>query len=229
MEILDALYCRLEIYNMEGKGMKRNRLFALILASTMLWSTVGAKDIQAAESENKSLLAEFTFDNEENGFSGGKAKAERNYTLVESYDSNAGNALHLDGTNQQWLKVTDLEGNSLLTGVDEMTVSYDIKNERDKTNWAFYAAQRAGSWEAGKEYYIGFLHNGGRLSVERYNNPAVMKDDGTVTRGDEDQTVTMTATLKSGDVVVTKEFTIVVKAKNPDEDVVTYTKELTLN
>lgn len=61
------------------------------------------------------------------------------------------------------------------------------------------------------------------------NNPAVMKDDGTVTRGDEDQTVTMTATLKSGDVVVTKEFTIVVKAKNPDEDVVTYTKELTLN
>lgn len=60
-------------------------------------------------------------------------------------------------------------------------------------------------------------------------NPAVMKDDGTVTRGDEDQTVTMTATLKSGDVVVTKEFTIVVKAKNPDEDVVTYTKELTLN
>lgn len=56
-----------------------------------------------------------------------------------------------------------------------------------------------------------------------------MKDDGTVTRGDEDQTVTMTATLKSGDVVVTKEFTIVVKAKNPDEDVVTYTKELTLN
>lgn len=170
MEILDALYCRLEIYNMEGKGMRRNRLFALILASTMLWSTVGAKDIQAAESENKSLLAEFTFDNEENGFSGGKAKAEGNYTLVESYDSNAGNALHLDGTNQQWLKVTDLEGNSLLTGVDEMTVSYDIKNERDKTNWAFYAAQRAGSWEAGKEHYIGFLHNGGRLSVERYNN-----------------------------------------------------------
>lgn len=51
-----------------------------------------------------------------------------------------------------------------------MTVSYDIKNERDKTNWAFYAAQRAGSWEAGKEHYIGFLRNGGRLSVERYNN-----------------------------------------------------------
>ena len=150
--------------------MKRNRLFALVLASTMLWSTVGAKDVQSAEPENNSLLAEFTFDNEDSGFSGGRAKAEGEYTLVESYDSSAGNALHLDGTDRQWLNVTDLEGRSLLTGVEEMTVSYDIKNERESTNWALYAAQRAGSWVAGQEHYIGFLHNGGRLSVERYDN-----------------------------------------------------------
>lgn len=32
--------------------MRRNRLFALVLASTMLWSTVGAKDVQSAEPEN---------------------------------------------------------------------------------------------------------------------------------------------------------------------------------
>ena len=32
--------------------MKRNRLFALVLASTMLWATVGAKDVQSAEPEN---------------------------------------------------------------------------------------------------------------------------------------------------------------------------------
>lgn len=155
---------------MEGIGMKRNRLFALVLASTMLWSTVGTKDVQSAEPENNSLLAEFTFDNEDSGFSGGRAKAEGEYTLVESYDSSAGNALHLDGTDRQWLNVTDLEGRSLLTGVEEMTVSYDIKNERESTNWALYAAQRAGSWVAGQEHYIGFLHNGGRLSVERYDN-----------------------------------------------------------
>ena len=45
-------------------------------------------------------------------------------------------------------------------------------------------------------------------------NPDVMKEDGTITRGDKDQSVTMTATIKSGDVEVTKEFTVVVKAKN---------------
>lgn len=116
--------------------MRRNRLFALVLASTMLWATVGAKDVQSAEPEKNSLLAEFTFDNEDHDFSGGRAKAEGEYTLVESYDSSAGNALHLDGTDRQWLNVTDLEGRSLLTGVEEMTVSYDIKNERESTNWA---------------------------------------------------------------------------------------------
>ena len=61
------------------------------------------------------------------------------------------------------------------------------------------------------------------------NNPEVMGNDGTITRGDEDEEVVITATLKSGESKVTKEFTIVVKAKNPDEDVVAYTKELTLN
>lgn len=61
------------------------------------------------------------------------------------------------------------------------------------------------------------------------SNQDVMANDGTITRGDEDQTVTMTATLKMGEVTDTKEFQVVVKRKDPDADVATYTKELTLN
>ena len=66
------------------------------------------------------------------------AKASGGYTLTDSYEG--GSALHLDGTAAQWLNVTAADGSSLLTGLEEMTVSYDIKNERTATNWAFYAA-----------------------------------------------------------------------------------------
>ena len=51
-----------------------------------------------------------------------------------------------------------------------MTVSYDIKNERTATNWAFYAAPNDSTQLNTTEHYVGFLHNGGNLTVERYNN-----------------------------------------------------------
>ena len=51
------------------------------------------------------------------------------------------------------------------------------------------------------------------------SNQDVMANDGTITRGDEDQTVTMTATLKMGEVTDAKEFQVVVKKKDPDADV----------
>lgn len=157
--------------------MRKRKCLALILAAAMIGGsgylgagiTPGMDRANAAE-EEPSLLAEFTFDDEETGFSGGQAKASGGHTLTDSYEANAGKALHLDGTANQWLAVTNNEGESLLTGVEELTISYDIKNERTQTNWAVYAAQRAGSWEYGQEHYIGFLHNGGNLTVERYNN-----------------------------------------------------------
>ena len=56
-----------------------------------------------------------------------------------------------------------------------------------------------------------------------------MKDDGTIIRGEKDKKVTMTATISLEDRSVKKEIEVTVLKKNPEEDVVTYTKELTLN
>ena len=97
------------------------------------------------------------------------AKASGGYTLTDSYEG-GGKALHLDGTASQWLNVTDMQGGSLLDNVEEMTVSYDIKNERTGTNWALYAAPNGNAQgNPNGEHYIGFLHKDGSLTVERYN------------------------------------------------------------
>ena len=124
----------------------------------------------SSETEAK-LLLDFDFED----LSAGQdivtdtAKASGGYTLTGSYDG-SGSALHLDGTAAQWLNVTAADGSSLLTGLEEMTVSYDIKNERTATNWAFYAAPNGNTQLNTTEHYVGFLHNGGNLTVERYNN-----------------------------------------------------------
>ena len=129
--------------------------------------TVQVADPAEIEAE---LLLDFDFEN----LSAGQdivtdtAKASGGYTLTDSYEG--GSALHLDGTAAQWLNVTAADGSSLLTGLEEMTVSYDIKNERTATNWAFYAAPNDSTQLNTTEHYVGFLHNGGNLTVERYNN-----------------------------------------------------------
>ena len=94
----------------------------------------------SAEGSGADLLLDFNFE----GLSAGAeittdtASATGGYTLTESYDGSS--ALHLDGTSSQWLNVTKSDGTSLLTGLDEITISYDIQNERTTTNWAFFAA-----------------------------------------------------------------------------------------
>lgn len=124
----------------------------------------------AAEEPDAELLLDFDFE----GLSAGQtittetASASGGYTLTTSYDGSQ--ALHLDGTSSQWLNVTKAGGTSLLTGQDEITISYDIKNERDGTNWAFFAAPNTTTQEYQTEHYIGCMHNGGTLTAERYNN-----------------------------------------------------------
>lgn len=65
--------------------------------------------------------------------------------------------------------------------------------------------------------------------VWKSKDESIIKADGTIIRGEKDQTATLVATLKNGSQTVVKEFTITVKAKNPDQDVESYTEELTLN
>lgn len=338
-----------------------------VLAGIVPVGTSGLQEVQAADLPK--ALVDFDFENlnANQEIVTDSAKATGTYGLSDSH-AGGGKALSLNGTNQ-WLNITTREGKSLLTGLDELTISYDAKMPKNQVNWGFFAARSASETTYQNEHYVGTVHNPAadkdHLVAERFNggarpasawanvsaydnkwvhvdvvhtekdvtlyvdgqeagkeasafkisdilgknsvlylgkatwgangeygkglidnfriydtalnkdqiteqygeyvlefdkealslpeetdrsislpttggsglteitwssnNPEVMGNDGTITRGDEDEEVVITATLKSGESKVTKEFTIVVKAKNPDEDVVAYTKELTLN
>ena len=112
------------------------------------------------------ILADFTFDEDGEAFEGGNAKASGTYTLEEHGD---GKALKLNG-NGQYLNVTAKDGSSLLTGVEEMTVSYQIRPEQSKTNWGFFVAPDENTQEYLKEHYVGIVDIDGTTSAERYNN-----------------------------------------------------------
>ncbi len=114
------------------------------------------------------VLAEFTFDDEETGFSSEHAKAEgAAYRLDKSLD---GKALYLDGSASNYLTVTDKDGGSLLAGLNEITISYEAKPDRTSTNWIMYAAPNADSQTYLSEKYLGIMESGGSTKVERYNN-----------------------------------------------------------
>lgn len=338
-----------------------------VLAGIVPVGTSGLQEVQAADLPK--ALVDFDFENlnANQEIVTDSAKATGTYGLSDSH-AGGGKALSLNGTNQ-WLNITTREGKSLLTGLDELTISYDAKMPKNHVNWGVFAARSASETTYQNEHYVGTVHNPAadkdHLVAERFNggarpasawanvsaydnkwvhvdvvhtekdvtlyvdgqeagkeasafkisdilgknsvlylgkatwgangeygkglidnfriydtalnkdqiteqygeyvlefdkealslpeetdrsislpttggsglteitwssnNPEVMGNDGTITRGDEDEEVVITATLKSGESKVTKEFTIVVKAKNPDEDVVAYTKELTLN
>lgn len=112
------------------------------------------------------LIADFDFDEEaQGGFTGGGAKAAGSYELKSR---GTGNALYLNGS--QFLNVTAADGSSLLTGEDEITISYDAKAEKSEKSWTFFAAPDAQKQTYQKEKYLGVLHTSGKLQVERYNN-----------------------------------------------------------
>ena len=126
-------------------------------------------DVIVEGTQDDSLLADFHFNDEETGLTSEKARATGSYTLKESYDEN-GKALYLDGSASNYLTVTDQDGKSLLTGAEELTISYEAKPDRTTTNWVMFAAPNGNRQEYGKEKYIGILTNNGTTTAERYNN-----------------------------------------------------------
>ncbi len=56
-----------------------------------------------------------------------------------------------------------------MTGVEEMTISYEAKQDRT-AKLAVYAAPNQDKQEYKKEHYIGLMQNGGKLTAERYLN-----------------------------------------------------------
>ena len=121
-------------------------------------------------SDAEAVLGEITFDSGAEGMASPGMALQVNGTPVFAEDAERGKVLSLDGSGSVWLGVTKEDGSSLLTGVEELTVSYYSKALRSDTNWVFYAAPNADAQKYGNEYYIGILENGGKVKAERYLN-----------------------------------------------------------
>lgn len=132
--------------------------------------------------EKPEILADFDFDDEESGFTNGYAVAKGTYTLQ---DHDGGKAIYLDGTSD-FLEVTKENGESLLTGVKEMTVSFQAKPESAATNWGFYAAPNDDEQTYQQEVYLGALNNKGNLLAERYKNSGARPANASTTVGTSD-------------------------------------------
>ena len=158
---------------------RKKRFLAGLLSLSMIFSMfpAGSGNIEAKAAEEEQILLKLTFDDEENGFKSTNGKAVNSGTAVLSEDAVSGKALQLKGSSN-YLTLTDTDGNSLLAGRDEITISYYSKVSNTSANWAVYAAPDAGTQTYQKEHYLGILENGNKITAERYNNngarPAVV-------------------------------------------------------
>ncbi len=66
------------------------------------------------------------------------------------------------------ITLTDANGNGLLAGQEEITVSFSFKPTNTSTSWWFFAAPNANEQTYQQEHYLGALSNTA-LSIERYN------------------------------------------------------------
>lgn len=122
------------------------------------------------EMMEESILAEFTFDDVETGFRSDASVANPSAAPTIADDQERGSVLSLDGTGSVWLDVVKEDGTPLLTGVEELTISYYSKAGRTESNWAFYAAPNRNAQNLNSEYYIGIMENGSKVTAERFLN-----------------------------------------------------------
>jgi hypothetical protein len=95
----------------------------------------------------------------------GKASGSPIFTEVDGRK-----CIQLDGTKATAVTLTDANGNGLLTGQKNITISFKVKPTTSSTSWWFFTAPTADAQTYQKEKYLGAMTNGGTLTVERYNN-----------------------------------------------------------
>ena len=78
--------------------------------------------------------------------------------------------VQFDGTNATAIKLTDANGNSLLTGLDEITVSFKVKPTATTASWLLFAAPNDSAQTYQKENYLGIRTQNEIVHTERYNN-----------------------------------------------------------
>ncbi len=185
---------------MRKENLWRRRGTAFVMAAALMATSIPYSALaktEKTEAADADILADFDFDSDAGGFTGGRAKASGTYTLTDSYD---GKALYLDGSASNFLTVTDEAGDSLLTGLDELTISYEMKPDRTATNWVMYAAPNSGTQNYLQEKYLGILESGGTTTAERYLNAGARPASASASTGNDWSHV---------DVVVTKEDTAI--------------------
>ena len=155
--------------------MKKRKTAAWLLTGAMAVTMCAPAAVQAqgVEGIDNTLLAEFDFNTPASdgviSGSGAKATVKGNIQLQDRIDGDT--ALYLDGSSGTYLDVTAADGSSLLTGKDEITISFDTKRARSNTSWIFFAAPDAGEQTYNSEHYLAcYSAADPGIRVERYNN-----------------------------------------------------------
>ena len=112
-------------------------------------------------------LISLNFDNSDLTSGSTYGKAEGTPQFVTEGDNECA---QFDGTRATAVNLTDVNGNSLLTGQDNITVSFRVKPTASATSWWFFAAPNANEQTYQNEHYLGIWTNGGTMTVERYDN-----------------------------------------------------------
>ncbi len=128
------------------------------------------------KAKQKELIASFSFDNSESGFSNRNAVAVKNGLIAMVSESKVGNSLKLDGAG--YLKVTDKKGRPLLSGYEELTISYWSKiADESAANWAFFASGTDYAQIFLQENYLGIIQQNQKVNAQRYLNSGERPSD----------------------------------------------------
>lgn len=115
--------------------------------------------------ENGELInLDFNSGNLTSASSYGKAEGAPSFINVDDKD-----CIQFSGSGSE-VTLTDANGNPLLTGIDEMTISFKIKPTSTDCSWVFYTAPNGSAQTYLQEKYIGVRTQGGTLHTERYSN-----------------------------------------------------------
>lgn len=133
---------------------------------------------RAKQGYEDNLIADFDFDDEASGLKGAGAKAFVNGTASysASYDTEAGKAMNISPNN--WLSVSKENGEPLLKGLEEVTVSFDCKPSLNgHKGWLFFAAPNTSTQIYQQEHYLGLLDDTEKIQFERYYNSGARPDN----------------------------------------------------
>ena len=142
----------------------------LALATTAAIAFTALVPTAASADPVAPVIAKLSFDDGTTGLAGGGAKA----TVTGTYATGAG----ADGTaaaklsSANWLTVTKTDGSPLLTGLNDVTFSYDSKPDTASANlgWTVVAQRSTATTTYQNEHYLGVMDKSSSVIAERYNN-----------------------------------------------------------